>query len=80
MSYYTVIGQDGCPWCVKATDLLEDKGLNWIYYNLDLEKWLVTLMKEAGYTTVPLIFGPDNKVIGGYTELEALLKDKESKT
>lgn len=80
MGYYTVIGQDGCPWCVKATDFLEDKGLNWIYYNLDLEKWLVTLIKEAGYTTVPLIFGPDNKVIGGYTELEALLKDKESKT
>jgi glutaredoxin len=77
---YTVIGRDNCLWCVKAAELLEDKSLNWSYYNLDLDKWLVTLMVKAGYTTVPLIFGPDNKVIGGYTELEALLKDKESKT
>ena len=60
---YTVIGHDNCPWCVKATDLLESKGLNWSYYNLDLDKWLVTLMKKAGYTTVPLIFGLDNKPI-----------------
>lgn len=71
---YTVIVQDDCPWCVKATDLLESKGLDCFYYNLDLEKWLAILVKKAGFTTVPIIFSPDNKVIGGYTELKEFLE------
>jgi len=77
---YVIIGRDDCPWCDKAGDLLDEKVLDYEYIAIEYNKWLVALMKEAGYTTVPLIFGPDNKVIGGYTELEALLKDKESKT
>lgn len=77
---YVIIGRDDCPWCDKATDLLDEKDLDYNYLAIEYDKWLVTLMKKAGYTTVPLIFGPDNKVIGGYTELEALLHDKESKT
>lgn len=77
---YTIIGKHDCPWCEKATDLLYDKDLNWQEHYLEYNTFLVTLMKKAGYTTVPLIFGPDDKIIGGYTELEALFKDKESKT
>lgn len=77
---YAVVGRDDCYWCDKTINLLNEKGLEYFYVLLDYNKWVLTLMKEAGYTTVPLIFGPDNKVIGGYTELEALLHDKESKT
>ena len=34
-------------------------------------------MKESGNTTVPLIFD-EGVLIGGYKELEEILKDKES--
>lgn len=77
---YVIIGRDDCPWCDKAVDLFDEKGLEYYHVLLEYNKWVGTLMYQAGYHTVPLIFGPDNRVIGGYTELEALLKDKESKT
>jgi len=70
---YTVIGRDDCIWCDKAVNLLEEKDLEYSYVLVEFNKWLITLMRAAGYTTVPLIFGPDTKVIGGYTELKEIL-------
>lgn len=69
---YTVIGRDDCIWCDKAVNLLEEKDLEYTYVLVEFNKWLITLMRDAGYTTVPLIFGPDTKVIGGYTELKEI--------
>jgi hypothetical protein len=33
-------------------------------------KWLLTLIKKAGMTTVPQVFKPDGTYVGGYTELK----------
>jgi glutaredoxin len=69
---YAIIGRDDCIWCDRAKGLLEEKGLEYTYVLVEYNRWLVTLMQAAGYKTVPLIFSPDNKVIGGYTELEEI--------
>lgn len=37
-------------------------------------KWVLTLLKKGGMTTVPQIFSPDGTHVGGYTELSNLLK------
>jgi len=51
--------------------------LAYTYYTLDSpgSKWLLTLIKDAGMTTVPQIFNPKGEHIGGYTELKELLND-----
>ena len=72
---YTIIGRTDCKWCEKALELLREKNLSACYHTVEENKWIVTLMLLAGYSTVPLIFGPDNRVIGGYTALEALFKE-----
>lgn len=69
---YIIIGRQGCEWCEKAIKLLETNNKTHVYYSLNHCGWLRPLMVEAGYTTVPLIFSPDNKVIGGYTELKEI--------
>jgi glutaredoxin len=39
----------------------------------------LTLIKEAGMTTVPQIFNPQGDHIGGYTELKELLDGSSEK-
>jgi hypothetical protein len=40
---------------------------------------VLTLLKEAGITTVPQVFGPKGELIGGYTELKNLLINNNPK-
>ena len=40
------------------------------YYDLYEETWLLKLVKDAGRTTVPIIFDNNGNEIGGYAELE----------
>ena len=65
---YTILGRPNCPFCSKAADLLKDR--EYSYHDIYEEKWLLTLVKEAGHKTVPIIFDNTGKHIGGYTELE----------
>jgi len=68
---YVVIGRKGCEYCVKATELLDKKGLEYVYIDIksgeflrDVAwKWLLT--EQMKVTTVPQIF----KVLGGYDDL-----------
>jgi glutaredoxin len=39
----------------------------------------LTLIKDAGMTTVPQIFNPKGEHVGGYTELKELLNDSGTK-
>jgi glutaredoxin 3 len=72
---YYLYSKDSCPWCVKAKDLLKQKGIEYLEYNIqqspDLKTRLLQLVPDA--KTVPQIFdGADH--IGGYTELEKHLE------
>lgn len=73
---YTIISRSQCNFCDRAKEVLIQQGLPYKEFKVDdlSNKWLLTLIKQAGYTTVPQIFGMDGKHIGGYTELEASLK------
>lgn len=74
---YTIIGSKHCFWCNSATCLLEERGLFYKYYDYTEVPVLKLLMKKCEMKTVPQIWDGDN-YIGGYVELEAYLKDKES--
>jgi glutaredoxin len=69
---YVIITRNQCNFCDAAKALLEGANLPYIQYNVqsDSSKWVLTLIKQAGYTTVPQIFAPDGKHIGGYSELK----------
>lgn len=78
---YVVITRDQCNFCDQAKALLQGAGKPFTTYNVQSpsSKWLLTLIKQAGYTTVPQIFSPDGKHIGGYTELRDLLVNEPKK-
>ena len=79
---YTIITRNQRNFCDAAKALLEGANLPYTPYNIQdgSSKWVLTLMKDAGYTTVPQIFKPNGKHIGGYTELkEYLLNETSSK-
>ena len=69
---YTIITRNQCTFCDAAKALLEGANLPYTQYNVqsDSSKWVLTLIKQAGYKTVPQIFAPDGRHIGGYTELK----------
>lgn len=74
---YIVISQKGfkCPFCIKAVDLLDSKGLSYSLRPLEREHLLVAA-KAAKMNTVPIIYyGPD--LIGGYTDLMRHLDRRE---
>ena len=74
---YTIITRNQCNFCDSAKALLKGAGKHYVEYNVqtDSSKWVLTLVKQAGHTTVPQIFTPDGSYIGGYTELKELLSE-----
>ena len=77
---WVVLGRTQCNFCYDAKAMLRSKGLAYTSYTLDSpsSKWLLTLIKDAGMTTVPQIFNPKGEHIGGYTELKELLNDSST--
>ena len=73
---YVLITRDQCNFCDQAKALLKGANLPYTEYNVQSpsSKWVLTLIKKAGMTTVPQIFMPDGTYVGGYTELNQLLK------
>lgn len=72
---YVILGTDNCKFCTKAKHLLREKRVGFTAYSLSSpsSKWLLTLMKEAGMTTVPQIWDNEGLHVGGYTELKERL-------
>lgn len=67
-----------CPYCVRAKELLNRKGVPFTEVHLswdDMGPW-EALEKRTGLKTVPQIFIGD-KCIGGYTDMAALDKSGE---
>ena len=78
---YEVNGTPVCGYCVQAKRLLEDRELNYRYFDLTNvdEAKQDKLMEIAGFQfrTVPQIFTVEDgerKYVGGYTELNESLK------
>ncbi|MCF8998435.1 glutaredoxin 3 [Acinetobacter nectaris] len=67
-----------CPYCVRAKQLLERKGISYKEVNLSNEApdVRIELMQRTNHRTVPQIFIND-QFIGGFDQLYAL--DRESK-
>jgi len=71
MSRFTIFGRSSCGYCVRAKQLLDDKGYDYRWVDIvqegiskaDLEK---TIGKPV--ETVPQIFD-GTSYVGGYTEL-----------
>jgi glutaredoxin len=75
MSYslmYVIVSRNQCNFCDRAKAVLRSQGKPYTEYNVQSasSKWLLSLMLKADLTTVPQIFSPDGRHIGGYTELE----------
>lgn len=68
----TVFTKPGCPFCVKAKQLLIDKGLDYEEVVLGKDATTVSLRAITGKTTVPQIFIA-GKHVGGSEELEIFL-------
>ena len=61
-----------CPYCIRAKNLLRQKGVP--FTEIDLEQKpeeLAGLKNKTGMRTVPQIF-IDDELIGGFSELQAL--------
>lgn len=72
-----IYAKDGCPFCIKAKELLKQRRLPFVEYKVGAEVSKETLSERAGtpVRTVPQIF-IDDKHIGGYTELAAYFAGK----
>ena len=77
---YLIYGKNSCPYCNMAVDLLDEVGKEYDF--VDLQQRASTLSEVKSFyehQTVPIIVKRDPNdrwfFIGGYTELEALLKD-----
>lgn len=77
---FTVIGKQGCVYCTKARDLLFDTDFEWQYRNIDNRPEVAELLKDIGFSTVPVIFmnivgSKHPQLIGGYEDLKAYLEE-----
>jgi glutaredoxin 3 len=68
---------EGCPYCINALSLLEEKGITFekTVVNRGDSKTREELKARSGMNTFPQIFHND-KIIGGFSELSALNKEK----
>ena len=72
MSKVIIYSKDFCPFCVRAKNLLNQKGISFEEIMVDKDPKLFSELKEkSGMLTVPQIF-IDDKLIGGFTELAEL--------
>lgn len=75
MAEVKIYTKDPCPYCVRAINLLNE--LSVPFEEIDLtgqEDEINRIKNETGWRTVPIIM-IDGKVIGGYTDLKALVDE-----
>ncbi|MBC8451504.1 MAG: glutaredoxin [Planctomycetes bacterium] len=62
-----------CPFCIRAKSLLDGRKLDYTEHVMDSRQdELAKVKAKYGHPTVPLVL-VDGKLIGGCTELEALM-------
>lgn len=77
MAKVLMVKKNPCPYCDRAKNLLDRKGIPFEVIDLtdkmdELQAW----KEKTGWKTVPMIFINDT-LVGGYTDLKAL--DDEGK-
>lgn len=61
-----------CPYCDRAINFLENKGVEFDIIDLtDKPEEIDRIKEETGWRTVPIIL-INGKLVGGYTDLKAL--------
>lgn len=74
---FRIYGASWCPYCNKARELLDDKNIPYIYYDIeDLKLNKQELQKKlrpwiGDYSTIPIIFYGD-MFIGGFSSLQLM--------
>lgn len=73
MADVVVYSKDYCPYCVRAKNLLKQKGVSFTEIDITRDEKLQQEMirKSGGRRTVPQIF-IDGTAIGGFDDLHAL--------
>jgi glutaredoxin 3 len=76
MAKVEIYSTGSCPYCVRARNLLERKGVPYIEYRVDLTPELRPEMEKRanGGNSVPQIF-IDDRHIGGCDDMHALDSD-----
>lgn len=76
---YILYVNSDCPFCKKATELLNEKGENFGVLNLKKRPRVLKELKEIyDWWTVPMVFhrkGTNLEFIGGFTDLSERLND-----
>ena len=66
---FHLISQDGCHWCDKAIDYIQNELGEAVKVSLCTDNPVtILLMRKAGMKTVPQIWC-DGEYVGGYTDL-----------
>ena len=74
-SRYIVFGRTTCPYCVAATELLEERNKEMVFIDLSDDPQAITETKEFyNWPTVPIVLENDSDTgkvtfVGGYTDL-----------
>jgi len=77
-SCVAIITKSGCPFCIKAKQMLEDNGMAYEEITLGESISSSGLKAMSGQSTVPQVF-IDGEHIGGSENLEKFLKDFSTK-
>jgi len=83
MKYFKIICWTECPFCIRAKNLLIMKGEQFEYSSVDHSPELLSHYKTIyNHSTVPIIVlkeeGVDDKLIGGFTDLDAFIGKRSS--
>jgi glutaredoxin len=83
MKYFKIICWSECPFCLKAKNLLIEKNEQFEYCSVDQSPELLSHYKTIyNHNTVPIVIikeeGVNDKLIGGYTELDKFLERRSS--
>lgn len=75
MAKVTLYKKNPCPYCDRAINFLENKGVEFDIIDLTNQPEEIDRIKEeTGWRTVPIIL-INGKLVGGYTDLKALDED-----
>ena len=78
---YLIYGRSSCPYCVKATHLLDFAGIEYDFFDLEEDReFLEEAKKFYNHPTVPIVLKVDGetgivKLIGGCDDLKGELSD-----
>jgi len=72
----TIYSKEGCLYCVKAKDLLEEYNINCNVVKIDEDEDAKTFVVGEGHRTVPQLYVNDTLLVeGGFDGLNVLTKE-----